>query len=135
MSFAEIIIALLMAIIIGSIFYYVFKVTGPWGSFWTFILILILAGIAAGAWVEPVGPTVYGTPWLSTLIVIFLFALLIAAATPPRRKPETPAEREAMAEASAEASGGAIALGVFFWVLLIFLFIAAIWGIAWTPVV
>lgn len=135
MTFAEIIIAILMAIIIGTIFYYAFKVSGPWGSFWTFILILILAGVAAAAWVEPIGPTLYGAPWLSALIVIFLFALLIAAATPARRSSYTLREQQAATEPPVEERAGAVALGVFFWFLLLFLAIAAIWGIAYTPVV
>jgi len=122
MEFLAMLLIAIGALFIGVIFYYVFKTSGPWGSFWSFLLILILAGIAADAWITPVGPYYQGVAWFPVLFVILLFALLIAAATPPRRtriEPEVEPEEPA-----------AIALGGFFWVLMIFLLIAAVWGIA-----
>jgi len=122
MEFLAILFIAIGALIIGAIFYYLFRSSGPWGSFWSFLLILILAGIAANAWIAPVGPYYQGVTWFPVLFVILLFALLIAAATPPRRtRIESEIEKE---------EPEAIALGGFFWILLIFLFIAAIWGIA-----
>ena len=111
------------ALFIGVIFYYVFKSSGPWGSFWSFLLILILAGIAANAWITPVGPYYQGVTWFPVLFVILLFALLIAAATPPRRT-------RIEAEVEEPEEPAAVALGGFFWVLMIFLLIAAVWGLA-----
>lgn len=127
MSFAEILIAILMAMVVGVLFYYVFRVSGPWGSFWTFLLILLLAGIASTAWLTPVGPPLFGEPWLGTLFVILFLALLISAATPPQRT------RTDVATPNEPASTGAIALGFFFWILIIFLAIAAIWGVSYPP--
>ena len=132
MTLAEIIIAIFMALLIGLLFYYVFKVTGPWGSFWGFIGILILAGLAAEAWVEPIGPTIYGAPWVSALIVIFLFALLIAAASPAPRDRERMRTRQT-AEITEPESTGAVAFGIFFWLFLVIMLIVAIWGFVYTP--
>ena len=57
MTALEIIFTVIGAILIGSIFYYVFRVSGPWGSFWAFLLILILAGLAMAAWITPSAKT------------------------------------------------------------------------------
>ncbi|MFP4025473.1 MAG: hypothetical protein ACLFVR_13195 [Thiohalospira sp.] len=123
MEFLAILFVAIGALIIGTIFYYVFRYPGPWGSLWSFLLILILAGIAANAWITPVGPYYQGVSWFPVLFVILLFAILIAAATPPpsRTRVESEIERE---------EPKVVVLGGFFWVLMIFLLIAAIWGIA-----
>lgn len=131
MTFLQIILTIIAAIFIGILFYYIFKATGPWGSFWTFILILILAGLAAEAWIEPFGPVYYDVAWIPTLFVIILFALLLAAATPTRRGYiETRTEVPETEPEPTDTAG--IVLGVFFWILMLFLIVAVFWGIfAW----
>ncbi len=127
MTFLEIILTIIAAILIGILFYYVFKSTGPWGSLWTFMLILILAGLAAEAWITPVGPIYYDVAWLPTLFVILLFALLLAAASPSTKREIE--YTEATGTEPPATNAATIALGIFFWFLLIFLFIAVMWGI------
>lgn len=124
MEFIGILLIAVFALIVGSIFFYVFRSTGPWGSFWSFLLILILVGLAADAWITPVGPYYQGVSWIPVMFVILLFALFIAAATPVRRRPAKSLEAEIEEEETAR-----IAFGGFFWVLMVFLFIAAIWGL------
>jgi hypothetical protein len=124
MTFFGILLTIFIAILIGALFYYVFKSTGPWGTFWTFVVILILAGIAGSYWMTPVGPAVYNVALIPTLFVIIVFALILAAASPSRHRrrgrysEERPAEDEA----------GALAIGAFFWILMSILLIIAIWG-------
>ncbi|MFP4289831.1 MAG: hypothetical protein ACOC2E_04820 [Bacteroidota bacterium] len=126
MLFLEILFTVLLAVVIGIFFYYVFKYTGPWGSFWTFLLILILAGLAAGRWIEPIGPVFYDVAWVPVLFVILLFALLMAAVTPtePRQRYVTPAEKEEIEREEAPV----LALGVVFWVFFLFLLVVTIAG-------
>lgn len=130
MTFLEILLTILAAVLIGVLFYYAFKATGPWGSLWTFLLILIIAGLAAEAWIEPVGPVVYDVAWVPTLFVILLFALLLAAAAPPYPESTERAEIEAGTEPP-ERDSAAVALGVFFWIFIVFFFGIVIWGIFW----
>lgn len=119
MVFLEFILIALAAFLVGVLFYYVFKTTGPWGNFWSILLILILAGIAADAWITPIGPYYQGVAWFPVLFVILLFAFLIAASTPVNKKDADPVEQE---------SSKAI-LGVFFWFLLLLLLVAIIVGL------
>ncbi len=127
MTFLEIIVIALAAIVIGSLFFFVFKAAGPWGSFWIFILVLILAGWAAAAWVRPIGPVYWNISWIPVLFVIILFALFLAALTPTRRESEIiekTHEREPHTEDAA-----AFTLSFFFWAFIIFLFAAVIGGL------
>ncbi len=125
MGFIEVLLTILAAVFIGLIFAFALNVRGPWGSFWTFLLILILAGFVAELWITPFGPVYNGFAWFSTLFFILLFALILAAATPPRRRTPPPPETEP--EPGVEAP--AVALTVFFWIMLIFFFVAILWAL------
>jgi len=123
MTIAEILLAIAAAMIIGFFFYSVFKIRGPWGSLWLFMLVLILVGLAAEAWITPIGPEFYGFTWIPTLFVILIFAILIAAASPPRR------EVKADEVDKTDMDESIIALSAFFWIFIIFLLIAVLAGI------
>ncbi len=130
MTFFEVFFVVIGAILIGTIFYYVFKTSGPWGTLWSFLLILILAGIAASGWLEPTGPVYRDVAWVPVLFVVFIFALILAAATPVYESPEvTRAEEIPETPPPRSEDRAAVALGVFFWILLIALLVAALWGI------
>jgi hypothetical protein len=125
--FLQLFFTVLLALLVGSFFYYVFKYTGPWGSFWTFILVLIFAGFAASVWIEPFGPPLYNVAWAPILIVILLFALFLAAASPPRYRRDYAAERNLAEPEDAEVP--VMALSALFWIFLVGLLIAAIMGV------
>lgn len=144
MEFLEILFILIIAAIVGGIFYYGFGRRGPVGAFWAFLLILFLAGLAGRLWITPAGPEVWGFAWLPLIFWVFIIALLIAAATPeadedvdPARDQErivsqTDATRSArdrrIAEDRVESTGAVAVFGIFFWMLLLFLIIAIIAG-------
>ena len=129
MTFLEVLFVIIGAILVGTIFYYVFRTSGPWGTFWSFILILILAGIAASGWMEPVGPVYRDVSWVPVLGVVLIFAILLAAATPPYEYPERTQTEEIPEPPTTSKERAAIAMGVFFWILLVVLLAAALWGI------
>lgn len=121
MTFIGILMAVVFALIVGALFYNVFKISGPWGTFWSFLVVLVLVGIAAHVWINPVGPVAWGIAWIPPLFVTIVFALLLAAASPPKPK-ETGNE-------PSEKDQKVAALGGFFWILLIFLFGIILWGV------
>ncbi|MFP4557310.1 MAG: hypothetical protein ACLFNU_10595 [Bacteroidales bacterium] len=127
MAILEILVITVAAILIGSLFYYVFKTTGPWGSFWIFILILILAGLAAATWVRPFGPVYWNVSWAPVLFVIVLFSLFLAALTPPRHERDV-LVREKIPESQRESAAAMFTLTFFFWAFVVFLLVAVIWG-------
>ncbi len=127
MDFLQIVLTVLVAGLIGIIFYYIFKYTGPWGRLWTFLLILVLAGLAAAAWVEPVGPVYWDLAWLPVIFVILLFALFLAAATPPARGGME--ESEDSGYRVNRSAYPQLALSAFFWLFIVLLLFIALWGI------
>ena len=68
--------------IISLISYFVFRVRGPWDSFWIKTLLLFLFLLAASLWIKPFGPEWYGVQWVVLFIGALLFILLLAAFSP-----------------------------------------------------
>jgi hypothetical protein len=73
-------IILVISLLLSLLFVIVLSSRGPWGTFWTFFLILFLGIGAIGQWVDPVGPDVDGTRWASLLATGFILALMLAMA-------------------------------------------------------
>lgn len=122
MFWIDILFIFLFALILSSIL--------GWGLGWrhpaagdavavsiTFLfVILMLSTWAAMAWLPPWGPLLYGTPWLSILLVGLLVSLLILAVATPVRRPRTPTQEAAQAR---EEVLTATAFGVFFWIFIV----------------
>ena len=117
-----------IAFLITLFFHSLLRVGGPWGRFWAFFLIILLAVFAADIWVAPVGPYFGDTYWVPPLAVGLLIALLLAATTP---SPGTRSELDALKELEREEPA-VIAFGTFFWFLLVFLIILIIAGLILT---
>ena len=123
-----IIYLVLIAFLISLFFNFLLRVRGPWGSFWAFFTIILLAVFTADIWVTPVGPYFGNTYWVPPLAVGLLIALLLAATTPG---PKTRSELEAQKKREREEPA-VIAFGTFFWFLLVFLLVLIIVGLALT---
>ncbi|MGK7389677.1 MAG: hypothetical protein ACNS60_04975 [Candidatus Cyclobacteriaceae bacterium M2_1C_046] len=127
MEWAEIIGAIVIALVIGAIFYYGFKSTGPWGSFWAFFLVLFFIIWIAAIATDPYGPVYWGIAWFDFFIIGLLFALLLAAATPSRVDRRRYREYYTTTpEAEEEAGRTAVAIGVWFWAMIILFIIIAL---------
>jgi hypothetical protein len=116
----------IIAFLITLFFRFLLQTTGPWGSFWAFFTIILLAVIAANVWISPMGPYFFENIfWAPPLAVGLLIALLLAATTPsPVMRSKTDAEKEIAREEAA-----AVALGTFFWFLIVFLVILILVGL------
>jgi hypothetical protein len=115
-----------IALIITIFFAYALRIYGPWGNFWTFFLILLLAVLAANLWVRPIGPSFQGIYWIPPIAAGFLVASILAASTPSskpfsrlNKNPKDYMERKA----------NAMALGAFFWFVVVFMFVLVIMGL------
>ena len=134
MLWTDIAFALLIALILAAVFVPLLGWRRPgdtigdeleedaagWGAaFLFFFLIVFLFTVAAGLWLEPVGPVAWGVPWLGFLFIGILVALLLAAAAPPPRRGPRPMEGTEEQLDIEEAAG----LGLFFWLLIFVLVI------------
>ena len=115
---------------IGAIFFYGFSVRGPWGSFWPFLIVLVVGIWLVSAISDPVGPLYWEIAWLDFLIIGFIFALLLSAATPTRidkrRFKEFYTSRPD--DLPSEPAEPVIAIGIWFWLMLLLIVIAIIVG-------
>src|SRR5690554_2828976 len=116
---------LIIAFLITLFFRFLLKVSGPWGSFWAFFIIILLAVIAADIWVSPIGPHFEDIYWVPPVAAGLLIALLLAATTP---SPMARSERDADKNANKEQAA-AVALNTFFWFLVIMLVILILAGL------
>ncbi len=126
MLIAHFLFALIFTLILIALFAAVFDNRGPWDSVAAFFIILLLATWAGGAWIYPFGPVLWGEVWLPFLAMAVIVALLLAAAVPPdrprRRSPEPiESEREEAVERAVLGT-----LGLFFWILAVFLIIVIV---------
>lgn len=129
MFLSELLLAFIVAVLLTAIFAAGFRRTGPWDSVILFFLVVLLAAWAGGIWIGPVGPALFNLYWIPFVFIGLLIALLLAAAGPTYR-PRTPreAQREVRDEARSEAAAAeaAVALGWFFWILLLGLLVAIV---------
>ncbi len=124
MTLLGILLTVLAAVVTSTIFYFVIKTTGPWESFWTFMLVLVLAGLAAGLWIVPAGPIIWGVAWIPILMVMIIVALLLGAAS-PRKQKRVSTKREGNKPVVSDTEAATV--GALFWILLIFLLGVIIW--------
>jgi len=124
MTGGEIIAIVVLTILIGSLFFFGFRRRGPWGSLWTFLLILFLGLFVANIWVTPIGPVWWGAAWVDLLFVGILFALLLASATPPVPRDSTVDFKETGEIEPARRNTLAV-VGSVFWLMVVF-FVAVI---------
>ena len=145
MELLELLIILVIAIVISAVLYFGFGRRGPYRSYWSFLLLLFLSGIAGRLWIIPAGPEMGGYAWMPLLFWISLIAFLLAATSPAKGTrvkgsddddggddlPIDPARAEIgrrVAEQEITPEGAAAALGVFFWIFLFLLLIAILTG-------
>lgn len=115
-----------VSFLITLFFYYLLRSTGPWGSFWTFFIIILLAVFATEVWIGPVGPFFHDRIyWIPPLAVGVLIALLLAASTPGSKKRN---KLKLQDREIAEKERTKIAMGTFFWFLLMVLLVFIVVG-------
>jgi hypothetical protein len=124
--FAAALISIILAVV--SVFFLGKK--GPWGSMWTFFLVLFLALSTVSIYAAPIGPVYWGVAWIPiTIAGIIITILLIAAMPHPGQNTRT---NKTISEAApvSKADFPVTPVGRFFWALIILFVIAIIIGMA-----
>ncbi|HSJ66658.1 MAG TPA: hypothetical protein VK921_03235 [Anditalea sp.] len=129
----EILGAVIVAVIISSIFYFAVDLRGPWGSFWTFFIIVLLSVWAASLWIVPFGYIYWEIAWIPLFFIGLVIAFLLAAltSTPPRWR--RTAKGSDIVNADNEPEQTFAAIGLMFWLFIGLMLVAIIVGYASDP--
>lgn len=121
--------ALLVAMIITILSITLFRKKGPWGSAWTFFLLLFLMLWTVSLYVRSFGPVYLGIAWFPLIIAGVMIALLLAAVLPDANQWRDESLRDTQTgKIRKEENPPARKVGKIYWVLIIALLIAIIVG-------
>ncbi len=130
----DLLIALVVALIFAAILVYGLdrRAPGPMAGFLFFAAILLLSVWAGSVWIEPIGPELWGVPWLMMLLVGMIVALIIAAVAGPVAVEPTAPDQEGIAPPTSAGWG----CGLLFWMVCAILVVAAVARYTWfiTPI-
>lgn len=127
MSFISFVFAVVIALIFTAIFFYGFRNRGPWGTFWSFFLIMFLVVWSAAIWFTDIGPVWMDVAWAPIFFTGLILAIILASATPPDRP-----RRMDVQQNTPPGNTGSGALSVFFWITVIVLGIVIVMGLMTT---
>lgn len=135
--------AIIVALIISSIFYFALNSRGPWGSFWSFFLVIMLAVWAASIWIVPVGYVYWEIAWIPLFFIGLIIGLLLAAVSASSGKNYYRGQRGDVVDADMAADerqktseteeNTFAAIGVLFWLFIGLMILAIIVGYALDP--
>ena len=132
MDFVQLLAVGLAALFFTSISLFVFRHRGPWGSYWSSLVIMMLGLWAAQVWIEPMGPVYGGVAWLPLLLAgIYLSVLLMPTESPhqeydPLGRPENKLQK-ARAQQRKEDQTFRV-LNASFWLLLLVFAVIVVLG-------
>jgi hypothetical protein len=117
----ELLIALVLALVLGAVLVVALgrKGPGPASGLLFFALLLFVLTWAGGVWISPTEADAGAVNWLGFLAVGVVFALLLAALVPPVRRSAGPPPGQPASREEGTTPGEVLAIGVFFWVLLL----------------
>jgi hypothetical protein len=131
MMYLNIVAALVVALVITAISVALGR-RGPWGSVWTFFLVMFLSLWIVAIYIRASGPVYFGIAWTPIFVAGILFALLLAAALPDANHWRDEILRDSdtgkVVELNNEPNLSIKPLGKFFWVLIILMVVAIIVG-------
>lgn len=80
--YSGLVAALLISSFLTIISVFLLRKKGPWGSAWTFFLVVFLTLWAVSIYLAPVGPTYQGVAWAPLIIAGILLTFLLLASMP-----------------------------------------------------
>jgi hypothetical protein len=110
MLLLEAVFAFFFSFALAYLFAAAFDRRGPWGTTWSMALVAFGIVLAAGLWIEPFGPPVYGL-YFAPFIVTGLLVMLLFAAIPVGVATRRPTTKGSVT--------GDIALGMTFWIMIV----------------
>ena len=132
MDFVQLLAVVLAALFFTSVSLFAFRHRGPWGSYWSSFVIMMLGLWAAQVWLEPMGLIYGGVAWLPILLAGIYLSVMLIPIGPAHQDPAGQREevsREAHAKQRKEDRAFRV-LNASFWLLLLVFALMVIVGYA-----
>ena len=113
MIFTDFFVTILVGVIIVYTFSRTFGTKGPWGSFLSFLLVVVLFAWTAAVWLKPYGPLWMGISWIPIVFGGFFAAVLLTSVSPRRAPIFYKFKKKSKATENPKAD-----LDVYFWILI-----------------
>jgi hypothetical protein len=120
MNFYVIPVAILLALVSAFLFTVIFPGPRPVRNFLVLFFLIFMVAWAGQLWIAPSGPALWGISFLPMLFIIIIVSFLILSFSSPAPYWKTK-------ENKPETNSG-VALGIFFWLLVIVLGICIVIG-------
>lgn len=125
----NLLMAFVVAILLAAILVYGFerRAPGPMAGFVFFLTLLFFAVWAGSVWITPIGPELWGVPWMTMLLVGLIVAMIIAAVAAPVPDERTAPDEEGVMPPTSVGWG----CGLLFWMTIAVLLMAAVARYTW----
>jgi hypothetical protein len=123
--YSGLVAALLISLLLTLISVFLFRRKGPWGSAWTFFLVVFLTLWVVSIYIAPIGPIYIGIAWAPLIIAGILLTILLIASMPTAND-----WRDESIKSTSETKKESLQRPVsrFFWVLIVLLAMAIMIG-------
>lgn len=125
----DVLLALLVGLLFAAILVYGFgrRAPGPMAGFLFFAVLLFFVVWAGSVWIAPIGPELWGVPFVTMLLVGLVVAMIIAAVAAPAPIETTAPDQQGVAPPAAAGWG----CGILFWLTIAILLAAAVARYTW----
>jgi hypothetical protein len=129
MIYSGLVAAALVSLILSVVSVFFLGRKGPWGSIWTFFLMLFLALGTVSIYITPIGPVYWGVAWIPITIAGILITILFIAAMPHTNYGNAQGhDTKNVTEPVTKSDVPATPVGRIFWVLVVLFVIAIMVG-------
>jgi len=133
MLFVHFIFAVVTALILSLLLVRGLRRSKPWPGFLLALLFIFLAAWAGGVWISPFGPYLWEQALLPFVAAGLIAALIVAAVSTVGREESGIELSTREREDRGKTPSPAAAMGIFFWILILVLFLAILLGYALGP--
>src|SRR4051794_38751366 len=96
MFYSGLFAAALISLILTLVSAFFLGKRGPWGSLWTFFLVLFLTLCTVSIYIVPIGPIYWGIAWIPITIAGIIVTILLIAAMPHQIKMDAQEKEDSM---------------------------------------
>lgn len=129
MVLPNILLSLLIGLVLAAILTWSVRrrAAGPGAGFYFFATILFLSSWVGSVWIEPIGPELWGVPWVAMVLIGLIVAFIMAVLTSAEPRESTAPDQEGVMPPATAGRG----CSLMFWIISAALAMAIIARYTW----